>query len=88
MPQYAPDTLSHYLAAVLDTHSEDMPGFEGLHETGRGWHLFRHTFATWCVWGGVDFRILKEWMGHSSVVTTMLYAAVKPALGGALIDGI
>ena len=37
---------------------------------------------------GVDIRVLKEWMGHKSIQTTMIYAAIKPMTLGHLIDKI
>jgi len=37
---------------------------------------------------GVDLRVLKEWMGHASIQTTMIYSAIKPTTGAHLIDRI
>ena len=42
--------------------------------TGRGWHLFRHTFASRLVQAGVSLYKVAEWMGHSDVRTTRIYA--------------
>ena len=41
--------------------------------TGRGWHLFRHTFATKLAKAGVDMFKIKDWLGHRKVDTTMRY---------------
>jgi integrase len=41
----------------------------------RGWHLFRHTFASLLVQAGVNIKKVSVWMGHSSVVTTEKYYA-------------
>ncbi|MBI3465103.1 MAG: site-specific integrase [Planctomycetes bacterium] len=32
----------------------------------RGWHLFRHSFASNCARKGLDQRIIDEWMGHQT----------------------
>lgn len=46
--------------------------------TGRGWHLFRHTFASRLVQAGVDIFKVSKWLGHTSVTTTMIYAHLSP----------
>lgn len=38
-----------------------------------GFHALRHTFATKAIQKGIDLPTVKEWMGHSSIETTMLY---------------
>ena len=58
----------------------------GTFATGNGWHLLRHTFASWAAMAGVDIRVIKEWLGHKSIQTTMKYAAVRPTTSAALID--
>lgn len=45
---------------------------------GRGWHLFRHTFASHLVQAGVPIYKVAAWLGHSSVHTTRLYAHLSP----------
>jgi len=45
---------------------------------GRGWHLFRHTFAFRLVQAGVDIFKVSKWLGHTSVTTTMIYAHLAP----------
>jgi len=50
----------------------------GRSATGNGWHSLRHSFASWAAMAGVDIRVLKEWMGHRTIQTTMRCAAVKP----------
>lgn len=37
-------------------------------------HDLRHTFASDCLAAGVPLVVLRDWMGHSSVKTTELYA--------------
>jgi integrase len=46
--------------------------------TGRGWHLFRHTFASRLVQAGVPIAKVSAWLGHSDIRTTMIYAHLAP----------
>ena len=34
-------------------------------------HKFRATFATRCLWAGVDLRTVQQWLGHSDMESTM-----------------
>jgi integrase/recombinase XerD len=40
-------------------------------------HKFRATFATKCLWAGVDLRTVQQWLGHSDIESTMRY--LKPS---------
>ncbi len=40
-------------------------------------HKFRATFATRCLWAGVDLRTVQQWLGHSYMESTMRY--LKPS---------
>jgi integrase/recombinase XerD len=40
-------------------------------------HKFRATFATRCLWAGVDLRTVQNWLGHSDIESTMRY--LKPS---------
>lgn len=48
-------------------------------------HILRHTTASRLISKGVSLMVVKEWMGHKSIKTTMRYAHLAPAtLAGAL----
>jgi site-specific recombinase XerD len=40
-------------------------------------HKFRATFATRCLWAGVDLRTVQQWLGHLDIESTMRY--LKPS---------
>lgn len=40
-------------------------------------HKFRSTFATRCLWAGVDLRTVQLWLGHKDLESTMRY--LKPS---------
>ena len=57
------------LKAVAERANLDPDGF---------WlHKFRATFATKCLWAGVDLRTVQQWLGHSDMESTMRY--LKPS---------
>ncbi len=41
-------------------------------------HTLRHTFASHLAMKGVDICRVSQWLGHSSVTTTMIYAHLAP----------
>lgn len=49
-------------------------------------HKFRSTFATRCLWGGVDLRTVQQWLGHSDMESTMRY--LKPARNQAVQEKV
>lgn len=44
---------------------------------GRGWHLFRHTFASKLAQAGVSLYKIAAWLGHSDIRTTQIYAHLQ-----------
>jgi integrase len=50
------------------------------------WHDLRHTFASHLAMAGVPLKQIQEWLGHSSIITTMMYAHLQPESGTHLID--
>jgi integrase len=49
-------------------------------------HKFRATFATRCLWAGVDLRTVQQWLGHSDMESTMRY--LKPARNAAVREKV
>lgn len=45
--------------------------------TGRAWHLLRHTFASRLAQAGVSLYKIAEWMGHSDIRVTQIYAHLQ-----------
>ena len=49
-------------------------------------HKFRSTFATRCLWAGVDLRTVQQWLGHSDMDSTMRY--LKPSRSQQMRDKV
>jgi len=49
-------------------------------------HKFRSTFATRCLWAGVDLRTVQQWLGHSDMESTMRY--LKPSRNQTVRDKV
>ncbi len=49
-------------------------------------HKFRATFATRCLWAGVDLRTVQQWLGHSDMESTMRY--LKPSRNQAVREKV
>lgn len=49
----------------------------GLPEDKRHFHLLRHSIAVWLVDSGCDLVYIKDWLGHRSIQSTMVYAALR-----------
>lgn len=44
----------------------------------RGWHVFRHSFASNCALKGLDQRMINEWMGHQTEAMVRRYWHLFP----------
>lgn len=44
----------------------------------RGWHTFRHSFASNCAATGIDQRMINEWMGHQTEAMVRRYRHLFP----------
>lgn len=69
---------------ALKPIKDAVPKFNALpgKSTGRGWHLFRHTFASRAIQGrdgrpGVSLFRLSRWLGHGHLQTTRIYAHLQ-----------
>lgn len=47
-------------------------------EKVRGWHVFRHSFASNCASLGVDQRLIDEWLGHQTEEMRKRYRHLLP----------
>ena len=45
----------------------------------KGWHEFRHTFASRRAQQGISLYKIMKWLGHSSIQVTQIYAHFAPA---------
>lgn len=45
----------------------------------KGWHVFRHSFASNCAAKGVDQRLIDEWMGHQTEDMRRRYRHLFPS---------
>lgn len=71
---------------ALQGLQEQIPKFHLLPRgsVGRGWHLFRHTFATRAVRAGIPLAKVAMWLGHKSLDTTRIYAHYAPGYDPAI----
>ncbi len=51
-----------------------------------GWHVLRHTFASWLCADGVPIVVVKALLGHASIEMTMRYAHLAPSSLRSAID--
>jgi integrase len=51
-------------------------------------HGLRHAHASWLLAGGADLQVVKERLGHSSIVTTQRYLGTLDETDGTAIDAL
>jgi len=51
-----------------------------------GWHVLRHTFASWLCADGVPIVVVKALLGHASIEMTMRYSHLAPSSLRSAID--
>jgi integrase len=65
----SPQTASHHFCwAVEDSKWQVL----------KGWHIFRHSFASNCAAKGVDQRVISEWLGHMTPQMERRYRHLFP----------
>ena len=71
-----PRGLDWWAREALKPLQAAIPKFQAVPKgnVGRGWHLFRHTFATRLVQAGVSIYKVSRWLGHRNLRTTEMYA--------------
>jgi integrase len=51
-----------------------------------GWHVLRHTFASWLVSDGVPIPVVQSLLGHANIEMTMRYSHMAPSSFRTAID--
>jgi site-specific recombinase XerD len=51
-------------------------------------HGLRHAHASWLLAGGADLQVVKERLGHSSIVTTQKYLGTLDETDDTAIDAL
>jgi len=80
-PDYTQPASKRYYHDLIQPLRDAVPAFTsavGHKSVGRGWHLFRHTFASRLVMAGVSIFKVSKWLGHSQVQMTTVYAHLAP----------
>lgn len=72
------NTFLNVLKPVAKAMPEAFTDGMSVRAVGRKYHLFRHDFAVRAAKAGVPIPELKNWLGHSSITTTMIYAQYSP----------
>lgn len=65
----SPDNVARFMNKYEKQIKDKKPGFPHLHP-----HLFRHTRAMHLYMAGMPLPLVSEWLGHSQLETTTIYA--------------
>jgi integrase len=60
----------------------------GWPEDKRHFHVLRHSIAVHLVERGIDILAIKDWLGHRSISSTMVYAQVTSKVRDAVADQV
>lgn len=64
----------------------------GVDDPGQGLivhpHTLRHSYGVWMLQNSVPITVLQDWMGHSSVLATMVYAKLAQADAAIFYDRV
>lgn len=82
----SPCALARRLAPIQKAFAEFNP--PDSRRVGRGWHLFRHTFATRLVNSNTSIYKVSGWLGHSDVRMTQRYAHLKKEYDTEIENGL
>jgi integrase len=73
------DQLTHYFYGAIERSKWDKV---------RGFHVFRHSFASNCAAAGIDQRIIDEWLGHQTEEMRRRYRHLFPEQQRAAIQSV
>lgn len=79
----SPDNVARFMSKYEKQIKEKQPEFSHLHP-----HLFRHTRAMHLYMAGMPLPLVSEWLGHSQLETTTIYARATTEMKRQAIEKI